>query len=582
MKHKFALCVCLSALISAGSVQGAAESSIDVTALSIEQLLNTDFIPASRIAQQISDAPSAVSVVTANDIKNYGYRTLADVLNSMRGLYVTRSFDYEYLGGRSFGVPGDYAGRIMLVIDGVVANENVYDQVFLGEDAYLDIDMIDRVEFVPGPGSTTYGNSAFLGSVHVTTKSGGDLNGVEVEADFGSHSSQRKRISYGKQFDNDVEVLLSASRYEDDGVHVLFPALDGWEPASGDPYSNQTVGPFKKNKNDRLFLKGRYGNWSIEAASVSRDVDNSTFLTFLEPADFENNSKIRDRNSFVTLSYHSDFGAALKSSTQLYAGQYQYDSSEVTSADFLEQHSTGRWLGVDAKFIGTWFEQHRILFGAEYRNNYQQDFSETLTADYYEGYVDGFNSRREIYSVYLQDEYRVAPQFTVTTGVRYDDSSKNGDALSPRIAFIYQPFSQTTLKLSYGKAFRYVNPWEVYSGFTPEEYDKEQVTTSEVVWQQKIATHLQLTAAYFRNDIDDAINFFFNEQKTNGHELGVDYLTEKGWSARFSIAHQDTRVDLGDDPINAPHFLGKLNLTSHNNVDCRREFIEASFKHIGM
>ena len=130
-----------------GSAQAAASDSgtFDVTQLPIEQLVATEYIPASRLARQISDAPSAVSIVTAQDIRDYGYRSIADILKSMRGLYVTTSTTYDYLGGRGFGTPGDYAGRIMLMIDGYATNDNFYNQIFLSEDSLLDVEMIERV-----------------------------------------------------------------------------------------------------------------------------------------------------------------------------------------------------------------------------------------------------------------------------------------------------------------------------------------------------------------------------------------------------------------------------------------------------
>ncbi len=103
-----------------------------LTAVPLEQLLDMEIVTAAKLARQISDAPSAVSVVTRQDIKTYGYRTLAEILNSMRGVYVTNDFfKYAYVGGRGYGTPGDYAGRLLLMIDGYKATENFYDSAFL-------------------------------------------------------------------------------------------------------------------------------------------------------------------------------------------------------------------------------------------------------------------------------------------------------------------------------------------------------------------------------------------------------------------------------------------------------------------
>ena len=86
----------------------------DLVQLPLEQLLNLDVYSASKFAQKVSEAPSAVSVVTAADIKSFGWRTLADILRSMRGLYVGYDRNYSYLGARGFLRPGDYNTRFQI------------------------------------------------------------------------------------------------------------------------------------------------------------------------------------------------------------------------------------------------------------------------------------------------------------------------------------------------------------------------------------------------------------------------------------------------------------------------------------
>ena len=120
-----ALCA-LAVLLLAMPASGAAGE--DLTVLPFEELLLRDFVSASRLARQVSDSPSAVAIVPADDIRAYGYRTLAEVINSMRGLYTTDERTYHYMGGRSFGDAQDYAGRVMLLIDGYAVQDNLFDQ----------------------------------------------------------------------------------------------------------------------------------------------------------------------------------------------------------------------------------------------------------------------------------------------------------------------------------------------------------------------------------------------------------------------------------------------------------------------
>src|SRR5512147_2212605 len=82
IRRLFALMFCV--LLPAVTLARAEDQSI--ADIPFEQLLQTDIVTAEKIARQISDAPSAVSIVTADDIRTYGYRTLSDILDSMRGL----------------------------------------------------------------------------------------------------------------------------------------------------------------------------------------------------------------------------------------------------------------------------------------------------------------------------------------------------------------------------------------------------------------------------------------------------------------------------------------------------------------
>ncbi|MEJ2372373.1 MAG: TonB-dependent receptor plug domain-containing protein, partial [Sulfurimonas sp.] len=200
--------------------------SIDATSIDFEQLLQTEYIPASHIANNVNKASSAVAVVTAQDIKDYGYRTLGEILGSMRGLQVFQNYHYNFLGGRGFSAPGEYAGRIAVLIDGYRADDALYGQTYFGRDGLLDVAMIDRVEYIPGGGSAGYSSGALLGVINIITKEGNDIDGGEFAVGYGNHNSKTKRASFGKKFDDGLEILLDASRYNGDGRSFTYN-IDG-------------------------------------------------------------------------------------------------------------------------------------------------------------------------------------------------------------------------------------------------------------------------------------------------------------------------------------------------------------------
>jgi len=174
-----------------------AHAQTDMADLPLEQLMQLQVTTASRYAQTALEAPATVSVVTADDIRLFGYRNLSEVLGSMRGLHVSYDRTYHYLGTRGFATPGDYNTRVLLLVNGVRFNDNLYDQATIGTDFPIDLDLVDRVEFVPGPGSAVYGANAFFGVINVITRDGRQLAGPQVSAEAGSHGSAKLRFSLG-------------------------------------------------------------------------------------------------------------------------------------------------------------------------------------------------------------------------------------------------------------------------------------------------------------------------------------------------------------------------------------------------
>jgi iron complex outermembrane receptor protein len=86
-----------------------------LTDLSLEQLMEIQVATvygASKYEQKVTEAPSSISIVTADEIRKYGYRTLADILRGQRSFYATYDRNYSYAGVRGFGRPGDFNTRV--------------------------------------------------------------------------------------------------------------------------------------------------------------------------------------------------------------------------------------------------------------------------------------------------------------------------------------------------------------------------------------------------------------------------------------------------------------------------------------
>jgi outer membrane receptor protein involved in Fe transport len=305
----------------------------DLTRLSLEELMNVEVVyAASKHIQKTSEAPSSVSIVTVAEIRQFGYRTLADILQSLRGFYVTSDRNYSYVGVRGFGRSGDYNARVLVLVDGHRINDNIYEGVLIEGGFPVDPDLIDRVEVVRGPSSSIYGNNAFFAVVNVITRKGGTLDAAEISAEAASFDTYKERVTFGKKLEDGPEFLLSGSFLDSKGQRLFFPEFDS-------PDTNH--GMAENADGERLlslFGNVSYRGFTLQAAHVLREkgIPTASFGTvFNDPR-----TKTWDQRTYVTLEYDrplfSDLSIRARASwdRDYYWGNYVYDYPPVTVSGF--------------------------------------------------------------------------------------------------------------------------------------------------------------------------------------------------------------------------------------------------------
>ena len=557
-----------------------AEGGDDLAVVPFEQLVQREVVSGSKLVRQISDSPSAVAIVTAEDIRAYGYRTIADVINSMRGLYTTSDRRYQYMGGRGFGAPGDYTGRIMVLIDGYVTQDSLFNQAYIDESGLLDLALVERVEYVPGTGSVTYGNNAMLGIINIVTRKGGDFNGLQLSAEAGSFDTYRQRATFGKRFDNGADLLLSASSMSSQGQNHYFPAYDtaannhGW--ASG----------IDDERNKRFFGKFAYEGFTVEAGYVDRSKTVPTKAT--EFSVFNKPFTIDDENSYLNASYEADLGLYLYSASRFYFGHYAHEGRRIIDdpTPFAQRQHRADWWGLDQKFVGKWFANHSIVFGMEYRN----DFNQYLSRAYFypDGRIDSAYSAKETFSrnttsLYVADEFRFHDRWRLNVGARYDKASDLDGNWSPRVALIYQPDFRTTLKASYSEAFRMPNADD--QSFYRSSAMPEYVAAKEFVVQHDLDRRMRLTGTVYEYrrskqmvDVTGLRDFAaVGSSQAHGLELEFEARWDNGIRARTSGAWQHSHDTSGEDAVNSPNLLGKFQLTAPLPGEWIRAGLEAQY-----
>lgn len=218
-------CIALLSWILLAALEGACGQTKDIMDLNPEELKSVQVYSASMYLQDDREAPSSVTVITADQIRQFGYRTLADALQSVGGFDVTYDRNYANVGVRGFSRPGGYNDQVLLLVNGHRFNDNVYNSAQIGTEFPLDVALIERIEIVRGPSSSLYGASAFLAVINVITKSAQTAAGLELSFEAGGFGSYRGRSTIGGNY-HGVDALFSGTIYDSAGpARLFFPHL---------------------------------------------------------------------------------------------------------------------------------------------------------------------------------------------------------------------------------------------------------------------------------------------------------------------------------------------------------------------
>lgn len=558
----------------AGSAQPiqreSAQGPADLAGWPLERLMEVSISTATRLEQPISDAPAAVVVLTADDIREFGWKTLADALATLPGLYTTYDRNYAYLGARGFQRPGDYNSRFLLLVDGVRLNDAVYDQAPIGTDFPVDMDLVERIEYVPGAGSAVYGSNALFGIVNVITRDGRSAQGPQVAAALGSFGAKKARASYGWHGANGADLLLSASSYVSDGETLYFPAFD--TPAQ----NNGVERGLDYDRGQSFLAKFAYQDFGFSAGYSNRTkgVPGAPY-----GAIFDAPFSTTDTHAFVNGTFRHALTPDLLLASQVYWGRYDYREAALYAPGPVENVDGDHalWYGADVNATFTSIRNHKLMIGTEFTRDARRD-QFNFNVDPYESLLDDRRGSNHA-SVYAEDEITLPARFALNLGLRFDRESVSGNNLSPRVALSFKATPADTLKLVHGRAYRAPNAYELYYAVPGPDGQSanpalkaERITTSEFIYEHAISPGGRATLSLFHYDIRDLISqtltpaglFQFqnlDRSSANGAEFGYEQKFAGGTRIRASYSWQIARNSAnGMVMANSPRQLAKLNL----------------------
>jgi len=528
-------------------------------------------VSAARYKQVVGEAPASVTIITAREIQQYGWRTLADVFRSVRDFYVTYDRNYSYLGVRGFSSQEDYNKRILGMLNGHVLNDDIYGGFMLGRESGIDLDVVDRIEIVRGPGSALYGTSAFFAVVNIITKEGSDLRGLRASAEVGSYNTNKGILTYGQQYENGLNLLLNGSVTGSSGQTLYFPEYNDGNPAHDSGFAKNSDGESAYS----LFGNLRYKDFGVQGTYFERTkyVPTASFGTIFN----DGREKTLDGRYFLEAKYNPQLTPTLGLQVRAYDDWYGYKATYPTDyppPTINKDNTPGRWYGTEFHIDWKVFSWNRLVAGAEGQNH--EVVWKNYDVEPFVSYIDT-RDRFQVYSVFLQDEDQVMNNLTLNIGLRYDVyvhyHIEDNHHISPRAALIYQPVEGSILKLLYGQAFRVPNISEL-PDCSPTttcnpNLKAETNNTYEAVLEQALGARLKGILSVYRYDVKDLIDLadvgggtleFQNVDRVRGQGISAELRSKwaQGIESYINYTYQVAKDrDTYDELSNSPRHLAK-------------------------
>ena len=559
----------------------------DLTQVSLEQLMDIKVEGAALHPQSLEDAPASVTIITAEDIRKYGYRTLGEALASVRGFFTGSNRTFQTVGVRGFNLPGDYASRVLVMVNGHNMADNVTNfMLYFGQDFPIDMNLIKRIEIIRGPSSALYGSNGIFGTINIITQSPDEAGPLRLTADSGSFGEKKVQVMAAGSIGKDAKVLFSGSVFNNSGESPLFfPEFNARETNHG-----QAVG-MNSEKGYHFFANLDWRNWSITAAFADRkEIQPISW----GPTIFnDRGTTVNDVRNYVEAVYtHEVAGGTLRWRTY-------YDAfHERNRFDYLLDSSVAPGSGVEDNrqvFFGDWvgtgltyrFDMARfgtLTLGSEAKidlRNLQSD------RDVSPAPVEIMNidRRDKSFALFAQDERKLSDRWKLDLGVRFDFSSYRHSFLSPRAALIYQPSADWTYKFLYGRGFRNPSALELFfddgrSGAPNPNARPEKADTVELDVERRLGKRMNLVASAYSYRLrdflvgvytDDGLLRYQNIGKVNasGFEIEINGRPSAWLEATASYAIQRSTDNDPDGHLeNSPNHLAKL----HFAVPVGRKF----------
>jgi len=477
--------------------KGIEKGTEDVAVGELLKILEEKTELATKTKMNIDFVPGMVSVLHGKDLLARGARTVYEALELIPGVDKWISVD----GTKLFQIRGLHEVKYML--NGISINTT--SNQFISTLLIIPLEQVDRIEVIRGPGSALYGEFAYGGVINVITKENGN-------ALFGSYGSFDTKTAGGiftyQKSEKEFKVSLNVGGMWSDGgnvqagrdiLYVLGQSEISNAPGPTNEKEQNRAAVFKLDfKGFSLtgqFLENRLGDYFGYWYSLPPDKKRLVFQERYGGLEAMQTFQIGDHFSTKVKLGWSEFLYQTEPMI-FYPPGFISDGVVYTQGIIESEHLRERkfYGGLDLRYKG--FKKHDLLMGMEFASislwdlwveanfdprtwlplpRYRRFTGEEL------GMPEG--TKRNIFSVFLQDQFSVAEKFMVTGGLRYDYYNDVGSRLTPRLGVSYHLTDRQIIKFQYAEAFRPPTIGEIYYWKYPgRDIKPETIRTFELAY----------------------------------------------------------------------------------------------------
>ena len=511
----------------------------------MEYLKEEQVVTASAKLQPLSQAPSNVYVITAEDIRHSGATDLPTILRRVPGLSVMQLSGFEFAVSAR-GNNQSFANKLLLMVDG----RSVYlDAQGTVEWLVLPVSFseIKRIEVLKGPAAAIYGFNAFDGIVNIITKDPEEMKGTTIQVGAGEFGTVRSSAVYANRL-NQIGYRLSTGHDQN----------QQWRNRNALSYrSDRFNGLVEYHATDQLTVRLEGG---LIRANPTDFVSSDTLHLVSQTTNSYARASVEHPDFFVR-AFWSQANTSVTNSTLAFL-------APIISVTDTEGRSSGIPFLTNSYDLWSQYtyqlgSAHRLIGGINYRRN-------TLSSTE----ITGF-SQEDRLGMYVQDAWTLWPSLTLNAGARMDLHSDIHPTYSPRVALVYEPITNHTFRISSSVAYRSPTLVESNSaintntnifGFAIQSQlqgshnlEPERIVSHEAEYQGWYLDHrLRTRVAVFHNELKNLIGAVTVSPTSGswansagvadiqGAEIGIEVLATSWLRGFANYSYQHTNQSITD------------------------------------